>query len=215
MSRIISETSIYLASLKLSDAPYIVWLHGDLWGKVAVLSPQPLTEKAPALRCEERSSPKTGDKREEIRYPYPSLCRTKASADCLQPPRCSGFRQQLTPGVGMTSDVKSWRKHSQSVFFSGMSSRYSGPSEEPEPVTSVGCSCWYAWVGSHLTGLRRVPASRSARGFRSASSRRRGLHHTGAAPLPIDVANPLSCESKDDLSVGLIVSPEPAWQAPT
>jgi hypothetical protein len=137
------------------------------------------------------------------------------TASLPDPPRCSGFRQQLTPGVGMTSDVKSWRKHSQSVFFSGMSSRYSGPSEEPEPVTSVGCSCWYAWDGYHLTGLRRVPASRSARGFRSASSRRRGLHHTGAAPLPIDVANPLSCESKDDLSVGLIVSPEPAWQSPT
>jgi hypothetical protein len=40
-------------------------------------------------------------------------------------------------------------------------------------------------VGDHLTGGRRVPASREARGCLPVSSRRRGVHQTGAAPLPM------------------------------
>jgi hypothetical protein len=35
----------------------------------------------------------------------------------------SRFRQQLRPSVGMTSDLKSSRKHSQLVFFTVMSSQ--------------------------------------------------------------------------------------------
>jgi hypothetical protein len=49
-----------------------------------------------------------------------------------------------------------------------------------------GCSCCYSWIGSHLPCVRRVPASVSARGVLAAASRHRGLHHTGAAPLPMD-----------------------------
>jgi hypothetical protein len=44
-----------------------------------------------------------------------------------------------------------------------------GPSEEPAPVTSGGCSGWYPWVADHLTGIRRVPAALEARGFLAAA----------------------------------------------
>ena len=40
----------------------------------------------------------------------------------------------------------------------------------------------------HLTGLRPVPTSIEARGGSAASSRRRGLPHTGAASLRMHVA---------------------------
>jgi hypothetical protein len=59
-------------------------------------------------------------------------------------------------------------------------------SAEAEPGTYAGCSCCSQWVGSHPPCVRRVPASLSARGLRAASARRRGLPHTGAAPLPMD-----------------------------
>jgi len=48
-----------------------------------------------------------------------------------------------------------------------------------------GCSCCSPWGGSHLPCLRRVPASLSARGFISASSRPQGLPHPGAASRPM------------------------------
>ena len=67
MSRITSETPTYLASLKLSDAPYIVWIHGDLCGKVAVFSPQPLTEKR--SRLEVRGAVGPQDWRQEVGNP--------------------------------------------------------------------------------------------------------------------------------------------------
>jgi hypothetical protein len=41
-----------------------------------------------------------------------SLAEPRRAADCLQRPRRARFRQQLTAGVGMTSDVKSERKNS-------------------------------------------------------------------------------------------------------
>ena len=40
-------------------------------------------------------------------------------------------------------------------------------------------------MGYHLTGVRQVPAALEARGWVAASSRRRGVPHTGAAPLPL------------------------------
>jgi hypothetical protein len=59
------------------------------------------------------------------------------------------------------------------------------PSEELELVRSDGCSCGSPWVGSPLTGIRRVPAAIEARGGLPVSSRRRGWPHTGAASLPM------------------------------
>ena len=46
--------------------------------------------------------------------------------------------------------------------------------QEAEPVRDDGGSCGDPWVESHLTCVRRVPASREARGGVAASSRRRG-----------------------------------------
>jgi hypothetical protein len=44
--------------------------------------------------------------------------------------RRSGFRQLLTPGVDMTSDVKSWLP----IFLHFLRPLVRRPSEEPEPV---------------------------------------------------------------------------------
>ena len=54
------------------------------------------------------------------------------AAGCLQRPLVprSRFRQQLKPGVDMTSDVKSWRP----LFSHVLCPIVLRPSEEPEPV---------------------------------------------------------------------------------
>jgi hypothetical protein len=74
--------------------------------------------------------------------PNQALQRTGSQRCCV----AWWFRQRLAVvrppplslGVDMTSDVKSSRKNSQSVFFMVMSSWQSGPSEEVEPVKSDG-----------------------------------------------------------------------------
>ena len=107
------------------------------------------------------------------------------AADCLQRPLRSRFRQQLRPGVAMTSNVKSGLP----IVLHFLRPLVLCPSEEPEPGRDDGCSCCYPWVGSHLPCVRRMPASLEARGCVAASERRRGLHHTGAASLPMHRQN--------------------------
>ena len=82
-------------------------------------------------------------------------------ADCLQRPLVprSRFRQQL----------KRWRCYdfqcqAFAADFVGCHDFFVlGASERPEPVRYDGGSCGYPWVGSHLTGIRRGPASLEAR----------------------------------------------------
>jgi hypothetical protein len=53
---------------------------------------------------------------------------------CRKPTLRSGFRQQLTPSVDMTSDVKGWEQ----LFYVCILLFSLGLSEEPEPVTYDG-----------------------------------------------------------------------------
>ena len=80
-------------------------------------------------------------------------------ADCLQRPLRSRFRQQLMPGVAMTSNVKSW----QQIFLGLHDFFVLSASEKPEPGRDDGGACCSPWGGDHLPCLRRVPASVSAR----------------------------------------------------
>jgi hypothetical protein len=88
----------------------------------------------------------------------------------------------LSSGVDMTSAVKSGLP----MFPHGLRPLVFRPAAEAEPVRDDGGSCGSPWIGDHLPGGRQVPAALSARGFVAAASRRRGVHHTGAAPLPMD-----------------------------
>jgi len=65
----------------------------------------------------------------------------------------------------MTSDVKGWEQ----LFYACIVIFLFCLSEEPEPVRRDGWSRCYPWVGSHLPGLRRVPASCEGRAYLAAS----------------------------------------------
>jgi hypothetical protein len=92
------------------------------------------------------------------------------AGDGLQPTLRFGFQPRLKRGVDMTSAVKG----GVPMFSTCALSQLRLSSAEPEPVRDDGCSCCYPWVGDHLTGGRRVPASLEARGVVAASSRHRG-----------------------------------------
>jgi len=55
----------------------------------------------------------------------------------------------------MTSNVKGC----QQIFLGLHHVGFRGASEKSEPAICDGWSCWYPWVGYHLTCFRRVPAS--------------------------------------------------------
>src|SRR6267143_6552299 len=80
-----------------------------------------------------------------------------------------------------------WPKVADAMIEAGFPPVSLRPSEEPEPGRHDGGARCSPWVGSHLPGLRRVPASCEGRADRAASARCRGFHHTGAAPLPLHV----------------------------
>ena len=108
------------------------------------------------------------------------------AGDAFQRPLRSRFQARLRPGVAMTSDVKGWGDIRSTFSAFWLSSSSCSPSAEAEPGRHDGGSCCSPWLGYHLPCVRRVPASVSARGCLAASERQRGLHHTGAAPLPME-----------------------------
>jgi hypothetical protein len=83
----------------------------------------------------------------------------------------------------MTSDVKGWK---QLVYVCLLLVAFS-LAEEAAPGRPDGCARGSPGVGSPLPGGRRVPASGEGRASLAAAYRCRGVPHTGAAPLPIDV----------------------------
>ena len=74
-------------------------------------------------------------------------------------------------------------------------------SAEPEPVTGDGCSGGDPWVGSHLTGVRRVPASREGRvGPRGLVTPSRVTPHRGGASAQ---ARGQTCRVRGERAIGL------------
>src|SRR5215813_14023853 len=68
-----------------------------------------------------------------------SPAEPRPAADCLQRPLVPRFRfqPQLTPGVDMTSNVKSWLP----MFWHVLYPLVLRPPAEPEPGIYDGCSC--------------------------------------------------------------------------
>ena len=111
----------------------------------------------------------------------------RRAADCLQLRLRLRFRPRLRRSVAMTADVKGW----ESLF----SSRHQVvlPSLGRAGIGRVGArkrrrvSLRLSGGWGHLPCVRRGPASVEGRAALLASSRWRGLPHTGAAARPIPV----------------------------
>jgi hypothetical protein len=126
----------------------------------------------------------------------------RLAADCLQRALRSRFRQQLKAGVDMTSDVKGCQP-----IFLGLhdvfplvhrkrrSQQYA--TVDPADIRGLGTTL--------LVSVGCLPHSRLEYPVQ-ASERRRGLHHTGAASLPMHLGTFPSC-----MFLSHAYHQEPSW----